>query len=324
MEDQLFLRDILELPARSEKPRKKGRTICGISLGRGKESIEHVARYVDQVKLYVHNTLMPARVIEDSIKMYRSIDIDVQMGGVFFELAALQGKLPEMVKRAREIGVNVVEVENHLGAFSPQQLKEQIHKIKGEGFQIVGEVGAKWTEDDDTRIAQGFCDPDKVIMLMEQLLQAGADEVVWDAYPLRALIGNQLENEAGQSQIRKVARAIGQDNMIFEVSNARGRGKSMQRAWLVHEFGPDVNIGNAHPGDVSELETIRRGIYYDPAWPYIRWLKENKPTKNWWEIEMPDYDIDIEPRPVWKYSGVEEIARSPKDAVPKNGVQTKR
>ena len=64
MEEPLFLRDILELPARSEKPRKVGRTICGISLGRGRESIEQVARYVDQVKLYVHNTLMPARVIE--------------------------------------------------------------------------------------------------------------------------------------------------------------------------------------------------------------------------------------------------------------------
>jgi hypothetical protein len=150
---------------------------------------------------------------------------------------------------------------------------------------------------------------------MEQLLEAGADEVVWDAYPLRALIGNQLENEAGQAQIREVAKAIGQDRMVFEVSNARGRGKSMQRAWLVHEFGPDVNIGNAHPGDVSELETIRRGIYYDPAWPYIRWLKNNKPTTNWWEIAMPDYDIDIEPRPVWKYSDEAELA-GPKEAVP--------
>jgi hypothetical protein len=60
MEEPLFLRDILELPARSEKPRKVGRTICGISLGRGRESIEQVAQYIDQVKLYVHNTLMPA------------------------------------------------------------------------------------------------------------------------------------------------------------------------------------------------------------------------------------------------------------------------
>ena len=315
MEEPLFLRDILELPARSEKPRKVGRTICGISLGRGRESIEQVARYVDQVKLYVHNTLMPARVIEESIKNYRSLDIDVQMGGVFFEMAALQGKLDAMVQRAKAIGVNVVEVENHLGAFSLERLKEEIRKLKGEGFQIVGEVGAKWTEDDETRIAQGLCDPKKVILAMEQLLGAGADEVVWDAYPLRALIGNQLENEAGQNQIRQVAKAIGQERMVFEVSNARGRGKSMQRAWLVHEFGPDVNVGNAHPGDVSELETIRRGIYYDPAWPYIRWLKNNKPTKNWWEIEMPDYDLDIEPRPVWKYAGEGPLAK-PDQAVP--------
>ena len=317
MEEPLFLRDILELPARSEKPRKVGRTICGISLGRGRESIEQVAQYIDQVKLYVHNMLMPARAIEESVKNYRSMEIDVQMGGVFFELAAMQGKLDAMVERAKAIGVNVVEVENHLGAFSLERLKEEVHKLKDAGFGIVGEVGAKWTEDDETRIAQGLCDPDKVILAMEQLLEAGADEVVWDAYPLRALIGNQLENEAGQNQIRKVAKAIGQERMVFEVSNARGRGKSMQRGWLVHEFGPDVNVGNAHPGDVSELETIRRGIYYDPGWPYIRWLKQNRPTKNWWEIDMPDYDIDIEPRPVWKYSG-EEMVSNPKEAVPVN------
>ncbi|MBI2985169.1 MAG: phosphosulfolactate synthase [Deltaproteobacteria bacterium] len=317
MEDQLFLRDILELPSRSEKPRKVGRTICGISLGRGRESIEQVARYIDQVKLYVHNTIMPAGVIEEAIKTYRGLDIDVQMGGIFFELAALQGKLDAMVQRAKMVGVNVVEVENHLGAFSLNQLKQEIAKLKGQGFKIVGEVGAKWTEDDETRIAQGLCDPKKVILAMEQLLEAGADEVVWDAYPLRALIGNQLENEAGQDQIRQVAKAIGQDIMVFEVSDARGRGKSMHRAWLVHEFGPDVNIGNAHPGDISELETIRRGIYYDPAWPYLRWLKNNRPTKNWWEIEMPDYDLDIEPRPVWKYSGEEQLSR-PEEAVPAN------
>jgi phosphosulfolactate synthase len=310
MEEPLFLRDILELPTRSEKPRKVGRTICGISLGRGRESIEQVARYVDQVKLYIHNTLMPARAIEESIKTYRAMDIDVQMGGVFFELAALQGRLDAMVQRAKAIGVNIVEVENHLGAFSLTRLKEEIRKLKDGGFGIVGEVGAKWTEDDETRPAQGRCDPDKVILAMEQLLEAGADEVVWDAYPLRALIGNQLENEAGQNQIRQVAKAIGQDHIVFEVSNARGRGKSMQRGWLVHEFGPDVNIGNAHPGDVSELETIRRGIYYDPAWPYIRWLKNNRPTPNWWEIEMPDYDIDIEPRPVWKYAGEGSLAKA--------------
>ena len=316
MDEQMFLREILDLPTRSEKPRKVGRTICGISLGRGRESIEHVAPYVDQVKLYIHNMLMPARLIEDSIKMYRSLNIDVQMGGVFFELAALQGRLPEMVTRAKSIGVNVVEVENHLGALSLEQLKDEVQRMKGEGFQVVGEVGAKWTEDDETRISQGLCDPKKVILAMEQLLEAGADEVVWDAYPLRALIGNQLENEAGQEQIRQVARSIGQDRMVFEVSNARGRGKSMQRGWLVHEFGPDVNIGNAHPGDVSELETIRRGIYYDPAWPYIRWLKNNRPTENWWEIDMPDYDIDIEPRPIWKYSGEEQLKR-PNEAVPK-------
>jgi hypothetical protein len=32
---------------------------------------------------------------------------------------------------------------------------------------------------------------------------------------------------------------------------------------------------------------------------------------------MPDYDIDIEPRPVWKYSGEESLAQ-PKQAVPVN------
>jgi phosphosulfolactate synthase (CoM biosynthesis protein A) len=117
MEEPLFLRDILELPARSEKPRKVGRTICGISLGRGRESIEQVAQYIDQVKLYVHNTLMPARTIEEAIKNYRAMGIDVQMGGIFFELAAMQGKLDAMMQRAKAIGVNVVEVENHLGAF---------------------------------------------------------------------------------------------------------------------------------------------------------------------------------------------------------------
>ena len=318
MSSELFLRDILELPARSEKPRKVGKTICAIHLGGGAVNIEHTARYIDRVKLYTSNLLMPAKLVEERIRMYRSLDIDVQMGGMFFELAAMlgKGKVEEMAKAVKAIGVNVIEVENHMGAFDLKGLKEEVVKVKAEGFQVVGEVGAKWTEDDETRTAQGRCDPKKVIVAMEQFLEAGVDDLVWDAYPLRALIGNQLENKVGQNQIREVAKAIGQDLITFEVSNARGLGKSKPRAWLIHEFGPDVNIGNANPGDMIELETQRRGMHYDPAWPYVRWMKNNRPTKNWWEIEMPDYDIDIEPRPVWKYSGDEQVVCRPEEAIP--------
>jgi phosphosulfolactate synthase len=232
-------------------------------------------------------------LIRKNIKIYRDWGIDVQIGGIPYEIAVLQGKQAQYMERARELGTNIVEVESHAAGLSLQQMKSEVKTLKGEGFKVVGEVGAKWANVDETRPSRDNVHVDKVIEKMQQLLEVGADHVIWEGMVVRALLGNHLENKQGQEQLFKVVEAVNQENIIFEMWSARGNPNSPLWGWLVQHFGPDVNLGNINIQDISMLETIRRGLSYDPAHPYIRWLSQGRPSANWWDMESPDYKVDL-------------------------------
>ena len=165
---------------------------------------------------------------------------------------------------------------------------------------MVGEVGAKWVEADETREVQDRVLVAKVIHKMQALLDVGVDYVYWEGMVVRALIGNQLENKVGQKQLLEVTKEVGADNIVFEVWDARSGGNSQFWAWLVNQFGPEINIGNVRVEEVARLECTRRGCIYDPGHPYLRWVSEGKPTRVWWEMPFPDYTVDIQKPPVWR------------------------
>ena len=47
------------------------------------------------------------------------------------------------------------------------------------------------------------------------------------------------------------------DRVLFEAP------RKDQQAWLIREFGPDVNLANIATGDVLALETLRLGLRAD-------------------------------------------------------------
>jgi phosphosulfolactate synthase len=290
-----MMHDILELPQRSEKPRKKGLTmVLDISwFGANSRLVAAYRDYFDLVKSTARCLWVDEDIIRQNIKTYRDWGIDVQIGGVPYEIAVLQSKQKEYLERARSLGTNVVEVESHAAGLSLEQMKAEVKRLKTEGFKVVGEVGAKWADHDETRPSRDAVFVDKVVEKMLQLLEVGADHVIWEGMVVRALLGNRLENKAGQEQLFKVVDGVGAENIIFEMWTARGNPNTPLWGWLVQHFGPDVNLGNIDIQDVSLLEAIRRGCSYDPGHPYLRWLRSGKPTPNWWEIESPDYKVDL-------------------------------
>lgn len=290
-----LMHDVLELPRRSEKPRKKGLTMI---LDRGWLSatsplVAAFHDYADIVKSTAQCLLVDEDLIRKNIQIYRDLGIDAQIGGIPYEIAVLQGKQKAYLERARALGSNVVEVESHAAGLSLEQMKSEVKRLKAEGFKVVGEVGAKWVAHDETRSATGSIFVDRVVQSMLQLLEVGSDYVYWEGMIVRALIGNQLENRAGQEQLLKVAEAVGTDHIIFEVWSARNNTNSPLWGWLIHHFGPDVNLANIHLPELSQLESIRMGLSYDPDHPYLRWLREGKPTAHWWQMELPDYKVDL-------------------------------
>ena len=290
-----LMHDILDLPQRAERPRKKGLTmVIDIAwFGATSPLVSAYKDYVDCVKSTARCLWVDEDLIRKNIKIYRDWGIDVQIGGIPYEIAVLQGKQAQYMERARELGTNIIEVESHAAGLSLQQMKSEVKTLKGEGFKVVGEVGAKWANVDETRPSRDNVHVDKVIEKMQQLLEVGADHVIWEGMVVRALLGNHLENKQGQEQLFKVVEAVRQENIIFEMWSARGNPNSPLWGWLVQHFGPDVNLGNINIQDISMLETIRRGLSYDPAHPYIRWLSQGRPSANWWDMESPDYKVDL-------------------------------
>jgi phosphosulfolactate synthase len=289
------MHDILDLPRRSEKPRKKGLTmVIDIAwFGATSPLVAAYKDYIDCVKSTARCLWVDEDLIRRNIQIYRDWGIDVQIGGIPYEIAILQGRQAQYMERARALGTNVIEVESHAAGLSLQQMKNEVKSLKEEGFKVVGEVGAKWADLDETRPNRDAVHVEQVVEKMLQLLEAGADHVIWEGMVVRALLGNRLENQKGQEQLFKVVEAVKQDNIIFEMWSARGNPNSPLWGWLVQHFGPDVNLGNINVQDVSMLETIRRGLSYDPAHPYIRWLSEGKRSPNWWQMESPDYKVDL-------------------------------
>lgn len=264
-----FLQDILDIPKRAEKPRKTGLTMVVVS-----PSLEGVpgpirlyGDYVDTVKYTIPCLWVDEEVMAKNIRGYRELKIDVQIGGIPYELAIAQGKQKQFINKIKSIGVNVIEVESHAVGLSLEQMKDEVKGAKDQGFKVVGEVGAKWLEFDETREVQDRILVDRVVNKMNTLLRVGAEHVYWEGMVVRALIGNQLENKVGQKQLLEVAKEVGTDKIVFEAWDARSAGSRQIWAWLISQFGPDVNIGNVHIPEIHTLETLRHGCGYDPPIP---------------------------------------------------------
>ena len=290
-----LMHDILELAQRSEKPRKKGLTMIvdRAWIGANSALVAAYKDYIDLVKSTAQCLWVDEAIIRKNMSAYRALGIDVQIGGIPYEIAVLEGKQKEYMERAKALGSNVVEVESHAAGLSLEQMKFEVKRLKAEGFRVVGEVGAKWADHDDTRPSRDAIYVERVVEKMSELLEAGADHVYWEGMVVRALLGNRLENRCGQEQFLKVVEAVGADRIIFEMWTARGNPNTPLWGWLVQHLGPDVNLANIPLRDIALLESIRRGCSYDPAHPYVRWLRHGKPTPNWWQVESPDYNVDL-------------------------------
>lgn len=291
-----LMHDVLDLPQRTERPRDRGLTMImdRAWLGASSPVLEAYADYIDVAKSTAQCLWVDEEIIRRNIQTYRNLGISVQIGGVPYEIAVLQGRQKEYMQRSKELGTNIIEVENHAAGLTLDQMRDEVRRLKDEGFEVVGEVGAKWADYDETRRnGPNSVDVQMTIDKMSELLEAGADHVYWEGMVVRALLGNKLENAAGQEQVKQVVNTVGQDRIIIEMWSARGFPNTPLWAWLVTNFGPDVNLANIPFEAVPILESIRRGCSFDPGHPYVRWLSAGRPTNNWWEIASPDYKVDL-------------------------------
>lgn len=222
------------------------------------------------------------------------MDISVVLGGTQFEIAKAQKSIKEYIKLLKQLGINEVEVENHGSGATLQEMQDEVKMFKDEGFIVMGEVGKKWWWKDPTRVSRDLISVERTLEQALGLIEAGADYVYWEGMIVRGLIGTQLENKRGQKQLLEVAKAVDPTKLIFELWDDRNLPNHPLIAWLVKKFGPNANFANIMPWDVKTVEWIRHGIIYEMDHPYMRWAQDKSAVAKWWQIESPDYDIDME------------------------------
>ncbi len=239
----------LDLPERTEKPRRAGITHVldrGLSPF-GLESLLITAgEHIDLIKLG-WGTAYVSGAVADKVAICRDTGIALCPGGTLLEVAVAQGKVDEYVAWLHELGIDYVEVSNGSLPMAPERKAELIARLAGE-FTVISEVGSKSGEIADAR---AWCDE----MLRD--LAAGAVLVIAEGRESGTVGLFDAAGEVHKDLVEAILRAVGHETVIFEAP------QRAQQAWLLRHVGPNVNLGNIGAEDVIALETLRRGLRYD-------------------------------------------------------------
>lgn len=216
------------------------------------QDLMEAGEWIDVIKLGWGTPLLFSETfLKKKIKLYKENEIEVSSGGTLLEIVYAKGKIDKFFGKAKELGLTTVEVSNGKINLSIQEKARLIEKARNYGFKVYSEVGKKNPKEDEKlslkrRVEEAKSD-----------LKAGASKVILEARE-SGKIG--IYNEAGnikEDLVRKLVEKIGLKNIIFEAPQKK------QQAWLIINFGKEVNLGNINPTDVVSLETLRRGLRGD-------------------------------------------------------------
>jgi phosphosulfolactate synthase len=244
--------DLLDLPARSAKPRQQGITHVldrGLSLSDVDGMVEVGGEFVDLVKLG-WGTALATGNLEPKLARYREHGIPVVLGGTLTELAIAQDRLEALVEWLHELGIDYIEISDGTITLAHDHKLELIERFARD-FTVLSEVGSK----DDTRIMA----PYRWVELIQKELEAGAWKVIAEARESGNVGIFRHDGEVRMGLIDEIAHAVPPEQILFEAP------RKDQQVWFVRRFGPNVNLGNVVPEDVLSLETIRLGLRSDTA-----------------------------------------------------------
>jgi phosphosulfolactate synthase len=246
------MKDLLDLPDRSAKPRQQGLTHVldrGLSVAEVDSMAEVAGEFVDVVKLGWGTALVTGN-LEEKVARYRQHEIPVVFGGTLTELAIAQNKLEPFVEWLHELELEYIEISDGTIELRHDDKVELIARLSNE-FTVLSEVGSK----DDTRIMA----PYRWVEQIQQELEAGAWKVIAEARESGTAGIFRHDGEVRMGLIDEIVHAVDADKILFEAP------RKDQQVWFVRRFGAGVNLGNIAPDEVLSLETIRVGLRSDTA-----------------------------------------------------------
>jgi phosphosulfolactate synthase len=243
----------LQLPSRTEKPRRTGLTMVidgGLPAGQFADVVWSGAEYIDLVKFGWGTAVVTAN-LDDKIGILKAHDVGFYFGGTLFEKFVLQGRFEDFRKFCHRWSCSHVEVSNGTIDLSNSEKASYVRKLADE-FTVVSEVGFK----DPIRSEQ--LPPSRWVEYIHEDLEAGASMVTLEA------------RESGKSGICRpdgalrfgliedvLASGLSEENLLFEAPT------TALQAHFVTRIGPNVNLGNVPASGVISLETLRLGLRAD-------------------------------------------------------------
>jgi len=242
--------DFLAPPGRARKPRHRGLTVASDkakSIADAHSYIETVGDIIDHVKMPDHVGIM-WRYSPDWIRqknaVYAAAGIDTLPGGIPYEVAAVQGKVPIFMQRIAELGFTGVEVSGDSIDLGAADRIAAIRCGTAAGLKVFTELGKKFPEKP--------LDPVEAIEMARHDLEAGAYLVVVEKSDVELVIANKSDT------LHRLAEGIGHDKLIIECGPGANRFEIAK--WLIAEFGSDVNLENIDIEDAYLIEAMRYGL----------------------------------------------------------------
>ncbi len=244
--------DLLNLPARTAKPRQQGITHVldrGLSVVEVDGLIEVAGAYIDLVKLG-WGTAVATGNLDAKLKRYREHGIPVMFGGTLTELAIAQDRMDQLVAWLHELELEHIEVSDGTITIEHERKLELVAGLAQE-FIVLSEVGSK----DNTKIMAPF----RWVEQIQSELDAGAWKVIAEARESGSVGIFRHDGEVRMGLIDEIVHAVAHEKILFEAP------RKDQQVWFIRRFGPDVNLGNIIPEEVLSLETMRVGLRSDTA-----------------------------------------------------------
>jgi phosphosulfolactate synthase len=172
----------------------------------------------------------------------------VVIGGTFFEVVYVKGKIDEYKRWLTDLGLTHVEVSDGTVEI-PREEKLELIADLARDFTVLSEVGSK---DAEVNFA-----PYLWVQWIKEELEAGAWKVITESRESGTAGIFRPTGEMRTGLIDEIAHSIDVNDLIFEAPS------KASQAWFVKEIGPTVNLGNIPPDEVIPLETLRLGLRGD-------------------------------------------------------------
>jgi phosphosulfolactate synthase len=230
------------------EPRRGGLThVLDKGLGpRGWEDVlETSGAYIDVVKLG-WGTAYVTQNLRAKLDVLR--EKPVVIGGTFFEVVYVRGKIDEYKQWLSDHGLTHVEISDGTVDI-PRERKLELIEDFARDFTVLSEVGSK-----DSSVEY---EPEEWTRWLREELEVGAWKVITEA---REGASAGIFTNSGEMRtdiVGEIAQAVPLQDVIFEAPT-----KSSQ-AWFIKAYGPEVNLGNIPPDEVIPLETLRLGLRGD-------------------------------------------------------------